>query len=415
MLRNVILILLSVIVAVGLFDGCLRVYEKYFQPAVVLTGGPTVDLVSMSYNDSVLPRQKDPNEFRALSFGDSFAFSIVKYPYSYHGVAAEILNRASSGRKIRIVNLGEPAVSFYQYIKGYRYWGSVFEHDAAIFNIYLGNDLLDISYNWVSKDVELNRRFARGTLNFATGKPMTPRIPKRYPLRFLDYIKAYYLTKSGKVRIHVWDSMEDNPYNPAYTINTEEKLLETNKKQLENFDPDYVDKLIEGYKGLALLAREAARIRKQGTDVLFLLSPNGAQVDPWVRKRLEEVYGVDYSRYDMGLSAYLATEIIRSTDPEIPVVNLIDSFLCASAEGQELYPKDNTHWSLAGNRLAGENLAYQMYRNWLRGHLRDPDGLQKCTTDAPSSSATERQYALRQSLLVGKIAPMLRTVGLTLP
>lgn len=368
--------------------------------------GPVIDLASMSYNDSTLTKKKRESEFRVLSFGDSFAFSITKYPFSYHGVAAEILNEHSRGRSVRVVNLGEPAASFYQYIKGYAYWGRVFEHDAVVFNIYLGNDVLDVSNKWVPKDAELNRLFGRGTINFATGRPMNYRIPRRYPFRFMDYLYAQYLEATGQVKIYKPDGIDDDRYNRAYIINAAEKLMQINKKQLENFDPDSITNLEEGYKGFLELALYAKDVRQGCKEVLFMLSPNVTQVDPLFRKRLENNYDSDYDRYDFGLSAYLMTEAIRLIDPEIQVLNLIGSFSCSAESGQALYPDNNTHWSVEGNRLAGENLAWTISNTWLREDIHPLHGLQECVNDTDDVEVTDEMILARSRMLNEFVHPL---------
>lgn len=407
MLKNSLLVLVSVVIAIVLFDGGFRLYEKYFPARVLETDGPVVDLPSMSYNnDTPVSKAKPLNEHRLLSFGDSFAFSITKYPYSYHAVAADRLNAASLGEQVRIVNVGEPGVSFYQYIKGYRFWSEVFEHDGAIFNIYMGNDILDVTYNWVPRDAELHRRFSKAKINFATGRPMKSWIPRRYPLRFLDHFHATWLQKTGRVKVYK-PKVNDDRYNLAYVINDEERLLSYNKKQLENFDYTFVEKLAEGYKGFVALVHTASAARKQGKHMIFMLAPNATQIETRMRDALKAKYQIDLSPYDFGLPSYILSEIIRRIDDDIPVVNLVDVFQCGEASGLALYPNNNTHWSVAGNRLAGEELAHALSRSWLKNKLSALSKVHGCVGANPLAVVSDDVLRKRTAAFDSFIQPLL--------
>ena len=121
-------------------------YERTRFSSGRIDANSIVDLHALNYNDSTLPATKPVNEWRILSLGDSFAYSVMVYEYSYSGVAARIMNSALSQPTVRIVNLGEPATSVNDYRAAYQYWAAVLHPDAAIFTIFLGNDLLDVAF-----------------------------------------------------------------------------------------------------------------------------------------------------------------------------------------------------------------------------------------------------------------------------
>ena len=100
--------------------------------------GDIVDLAALNLNDSVVTRVKPAGEFRVLGLGDSFAYGIVQYPYTYHRRAAEVLEATIPGRHVRMVDLGEPAVSFVQYGNALRRWERTLEHDGVDLMVYLG-------------------------------------------------------------------------------------------------------------------------------------------------------------------------------------------------------------------------------------------------------------------------------------
>jgi hypothetical protein len=240
----------ALLLALVMGDIAFRIYERTFLAVAMDIRGDTIDLASLNYNDTEISRNKENEEFRILSFGDSFAYSITKYPYSYHGVAANLINATDSSMRVRIVNLGEPGVSFYQYMKAYDHWSRYIDHDAVIFNIYLGNDLLDVAYKYVPDDAPINRRFEKQTLNIQTGTKRLPSVPRKFPLRMMDYFYAYYVMfqyddERWKIRAE-----QLGPYNLALGSPKPEKVYEVAKKQLDNFDRSKLPQLAKGYKVL---------------------------------------------------------------------------------------------------------------------------------------------------------------------
>jgi len=191
-LKRSILFLGALVISLAAGDLAFRLYERKFLVRTLGEWDTEIDLASLNYNDSSVPVKKRKGEYRVLSFGDSFGYSITKYPYSYHGVGARLLNKALGGGFVRIVNLGESTTSFYHYIEAYRYWSQRIEHDAVIFNVFLGNDIKDVAFG-------LGYEGTGGTLKpDRTGLPTirrpVVRVPRKFPLRMIDYLYAYYFT-----------------------------------------------------------------------------------------------------------------------------------------------------------------------------------------------------------------------------
>ena len=374
LIKNSLLLLVSIIVAVFLCEAIFRVYEAGFLESKSAIGKHTVDLAALGYNDSTVNRRKGRNEYRILSFGDSFAYSLARHPYSYHGVASSELNAMGLYKEFRVVNLGVPAVSFYQYEKGYDYWGPILEHDAVVFNVYLGNDIIDVALGNVAdkKDLRFKEKM----------KPLPKTVPSKFFLRILDYGFAYYLMWKGDIEQS--DSPPDEKYRPNIGNLSPDRYYGHNLKQMMNFSIDKLSALRRGYVALIHFTRMASDIRNSGKDVIIMLSPNETQVTPDLQLELANRYDLDMRDYDFGLSAYLIQETISYVDPDIPVLNLCDSFKRATEEGLDLYYGTNTHWSVEGNDLVGHNLACFMAASWFKEKL--PEG-------APADSAEQNTGA----------------------
>jgi hypothetical protein len=107
-----------------------RAYERARFSARYRDEHGVVDLHALNYNDTTVPTRKPPHQWRVLSFGDSFAYSIMVYDYSYSGVAARLANMRKAEPYVRIVNLGEPATSVNNYRAAYQYWALILQHDS---------------------------------------------------------------------------------------------------------------------------------------------------------------------------------------------------------------------------------------------------------------------------------------------
>jgi hypothetical protein len=409
LMKNLLLLLASLAIGLIVCDGLFRLYERY----VLLGGeeliGQQVNLAELNYNDTQVSRSKATNEYRILSFGDSFAYSITKYPYSYHGVAAAILNDASADATVRIVNLGEPSVSFYQYMQAWRHWAPLIEHDALIFTIYLGNDLLDVAYHYVPDDAEINRIFGKTGYSLQTGRVLSTRLPRKFPLRMLDYAYAWYHIWRGDIRPSKDTGV--GPYNFALVNLDEDIFYSMMLKQMDNFDPEKLQDLKRGYQALAEFIQMVSEIRQSGKQVVVMLAPNEMQVTPEQQQELQRRHDIKLGQYDTELSAFLIQEMAHQVDPEIPVLHLSDALLCAGAEGQDLYYGTNTHWSVAGNHLVGEILARFIAGEWLEQKDLRELSLQPCALQGPARGFAPESTPDRNEMVNQFVAPLLRDRG----
>jgi hypothetical protein len=381
-LINGLLFCVSLVLACVIADGLFQVYETRALGTEYGLAGDTIYLAKQNYNETHIAKKKAANEFRILSFGDSFAYTITKYPYSYHGVAASLLNTVSSTNsalKVRIVNLGEPAISFPQYIRAYEHWVALIEHDAVIFNIYLGNDIIEVTHDHIAPNNSLNGIFGGYAFNVQTGKPRDV-IPRKYPFRSWDYVYAYYRTWMGDMQTPL--DTGKGKYNLALRNLSDETYYYTLALQMENFSPQKLGGLRKGYQSLIQLAKLAATIRQSGKQVLILLSPSEAQVTPTLQQALAKRLDIDLAAYDFQLPAYLAREVFRLIDFEMPILDLSPSFDCATAQGQDLFYGTDTHCSAEGNELAGRNLAYFIATHWLQETI-DPAQLPQAACVGP--------------------------------
>ena len=375
---NLLLVVAGTVLGIGLIEAALRYVDwRGGLDVNSLTRTEVVDLPALNYNSEPVSRHKIlPNQFRALSFGDSYAYTIVQHAFTYHSIAAKAAS-SQTGKPVEVVNLGEPAISFYQYMKAYRVFGPAIDHDAVIFNVYLGNDLLDVAYGFVPDDVKINRVFGSLKIDLQTGETRRVGIPKKFPLRVMDYGFAFYLARTGKIQ-PVAKRERMPPYNFAVAELKEDAWLDNLNTQLDNFDREKLPALRDGYVAAVQFARFVRDIAASGKRVLIVLSPNQEQVDADVLDKVLRKFGRNANKFDLDLSAQLLSKVFRDVAPDASVVYLRPALSCAAREGVHCYYKTDTHWSAEGNRLVGELLGAWISEHWLSARLPgQPDCLRR--------------------------------------
>ncbi len=407
---NCTLSLVALVVSLFCADWILLAYERARFSAGYVDEHGIVNLRALNYNDTTLPATKPADEWRILSLGDSFTYSIMVSDYSYSGVVARLMNATIDKPTVRIVNLGEPATSVNDYRAAYQYWSAILHPDAAIFNIFLGNDLLDIAFKYTPPRWTPNKVLSDKDFNIADGSSRSY-IPHKFPLRLFDYAYAYVLNFRQASPASPQPVVPDPRYNIAADNNfihfTEETYFTINKVQLVNFDFSRVDQLIAGYVAVYNFMRFAADLLHDGKKVLITLAPSETQVDPALRSQIVERYHADPDRYDWTLPARIIQAIRTEVAPSIPVIDLTAYFQCRQEAGEKLYYDRNTHWNLAGNALAGQVIAAYLLHSWFGAPAALPHDQQACVAEKEKGEPKIAAVAIH-AFLSDRLLPAIR-------
>jgi hypothetical protein len=392
-------------------EGIFLAYERIRFSSGYVDEHGIVNLQALNYNDTTVPAAKPASEWRVLSLGDSFAYSIMAYDYSYSGVAASTVNAAKIEPKVRIVNLGEPATSVNDYRAAYQYWAAILHPDAAIFNIFLGNDLSDIAFKYTPPSWAPNQVFAEKDFTIADGSTRS-HIPHKFPLRFFDYAYAYSLAFFYRPQPVQGVKIPDPRYNIAadneFTHFPEELYFATNKGQLVNFDFSQLETLSAGYAAVYDFVRFASDLQQQGIKVLITLAPSESQVDPTLRAQLAERYQLALTPYDWSLPGRVIREIGAQVDVRIPLVDLTGYFQCRAEAGEKLYYPRNTHWNLEGNALAGQVIAAFILHDWFGAPTVLAEDLQACVEAKEKRESKTSPEAIR-AFISATLLPRIRS------
>lgn len=351
-----LLLLGSVLFALALAEVLLRVYEGYFVEQGIRLSATGVDLGANNFNDGFVPFERPEGEFRVLSLGDSFAFATVRYPWSYHAIAG---NRASAGlddASVRLVNLGEPAISFAEYLFNYRFWSQHLEHDAVLFLVFIGNDLLRVRKR---KREDINRVFADMEFDVVGGERRLGRVPEASGLRLFDYLYALWGSWASRAPER---EEQDDRYNFAVLTIPEAQFHDIQVERLNNYDPSS-RRLDAGYEQAQSFFEAVGRLQSDGVWVLVALAPDQLQVDAALRDATLLQEGREAGEFDFELPNRRLFELRDALAPHVPMIDLLPAFACAETD-DPLYRLRDTHWSVAGNRLAGEVIAEAMRWYW---------------------------------------------------
>ena len=358
---NVILLVLFSLGSLWLADLGFRAYERHFllpdYPAT--DSDEPVNLARLSYNDGLIPRATGENEFRILSFGDSFTYSVMEPALSFNGIVEQRLNEALAGQSVRVVNLGEPGTGPNSFRLAHDYWSQIFEHQAVLFHIFLGNDVLDDAYLqsplvWQPNIAVLQATHARLDAG-------SKRVPQKFPLRMLDYSYAAWMS-------HKTRTAADLPpgYNwAALTELDAEDFARSYFTFMDNFEPAKLPDLLPGYQQIFLLLQRAQVLADQGIKVAVVLGPSEPMVNDTLRENVLAKAGADAARFELGLPARIIGQLQQRVAADVPLLDLSPAFRERHlATGEKLYFRQNTHWDLAGNQLAGEEISRFLLQQW---------------------------------------------------
>ena len=373
-LINVSLCIISVLVSLVLFDWIFIKYENTFllnsSKDIQVSENNTFDLASLGFKEKTVSALKNPNTIRILSIGDSFAYAAVPVPHTYSDVLETLLNQTGDDHNFEVINLGIPGISFPEYLAQFNFWSSKLDFDGVIFNLYSGNDFLDMKWLPYSKDEEI--RFKNG--KFFVGKGSW--VPRLYRFRFLDYAKAYYSMHMPKVREFLSSDsqmmMKANMLPWAYTyffitgndVQPPPFYIKAMRRASFAYRINTIDKVRNGYLWFLALMDLAQQTIDSGKFVLFLNSPSNLAYS----KKIQELIidGIPEGSLDPQLPGAMMASLAEMRQFKGKIIDLFDCF--TSYATTEIYFSNfsDTHWTKDGNEIVGRVLADQVLNDWLK-------------------------------------------------
>jgi len=264
--------------------------------------------------------------FRIVALGDSFAFGVVPYCDNYLTLLEEGFKR--QGQRVDIFNMGIPRTAPGDYLGLLVNEGLALEPDLVLVSFYMGNDLTE-TYQALHRSRPLSERSHVISL-------------LRFALRHRE------VTQVGV--FHHRRRYSDEA--PTFSRPTYIKIL-GGRAMIYMADWQGFDESVD--EAVGAIERMATLCRRRGTGLAVILIPEETQVDPELQAELvassELLRGrtMDFLRPNRILGE-------RLDGLGIPFLDLYPVFAKAAASTQ-LYKPLDTHWNIAGNRLAAEEIA----------------------------------------------------------
>jgi hypothetical protein len=314
----------------------LRVYDHFYPLFVFFDdsynrfrGNPAMkgrdfNLNSLGFNDEEFS-EKDDDTYRILGIGDSFAFGVVPYPDNYLTLIESSLR--GEGLSIEVLNMGIPRIGPKEYLSLFMQEGLELEPDMVLLSFFVGNDFTDL----------------RGDLPGKRKRKLYEYSHLTSLVHYLLNVRPRYEADSGRRAKRYCDDCPTFTRYEYLKIQAARSLIYVERHPLFS----------------ALLERAVHYIEKmnelcdrRGIDLMVVIIPDEMQIDPDLARQVRETYFPNVvplqwnaTRPNEALSAELERLGIRHLD-------LWSSF--AGVSHPPLYRPRDTHWNIAGNRLAAE-------------------------------------------------------------
>jgi hypothetical protein len=132
-----------------------------------------------------------------------------------------------------------------------------------------------------------------------------------------------------------------------------------------------------------LLLQQAQLIAASGVKVAVVLGPSEPMVNDALRSEILSGAGADPTAYDLGLPQRIIAELMRTSAPDVPLLDLTLAFRAEHEKtNEQLYFRRNTHWDKAGNQLAGDQIADFLSLAWF-GLPVEPESLDDADWPGP--------------------------------
>ena len=353
------LLVLSSMVSILLVEAAFRVYETHFLIHEEHLLDSSYDLKRYRYNDlrGVLSPKKREDEYRILSFGDSFAKAITKPLYTYTSVLERNLAPVRSGADVSIVNLGLGGTSFPEYVSQFKIWSSNVEFDAVIFNLYAGNDFRSLVGTLFQPD-QKNRFRARDQVQVLTYGPGTA-IPQKFFLRIVDYLYAAYHS-------FVSQTADSQFYSPGILELSEELYFKRQASMTELYQVDRLENFSESFYWLYKLMKLASDLTHRGIPVAITVAPPHFITSEELMSAVMDSEGLSQEQLVSSLPAAIVKSFADRLDFRGRILDLTPCLSLIGRTGVELYYGTNTHWNVAGNQIVGRILASELSSGWAR-------------------------------------------------
>jgi hypothetical protein len=276
---------------------------------------------SRGFYDSEHSKERKSGEFRILSLGDSFTFGVVPREDNFNSILEKKLIR--DGYEVEVINMGIPATAPRQYLHLLQSEGKLFQPNLVLVNFFTGNDFeaIDPVRDWKTYS---------------------------YVVSFINYV--YILsTKLNVNNLNIVQQYDDTKpaFAEDYYINLETKRSWPFKKNNMLFELMF-NKTIEELEKINTICKSI------GAKLVVSIIPDELQVNPELIRKVSLAAHFDAADYDFDQpNKMLAASLSALSISYVDLLEIVREKSLAIS----LYKPNDSHWNIAGNKLAGEILA----------------------------------------------------------
>ena len=293
-------------------------------------------LNSKGFKDVEFKIQKEKDTFRVLGIGDSFAYGIVPYEYNYLTLLEEDLKR--SGRKVEVINMGIGGTGPRDYLSLLAKEGLELKPDMVLLSFFIGNDFTDPS-------VEKGERSLASYSYLAT---------------FIKYLidlrprMSEHLVRTPETSFNIY--YDDKPtFTEDYFFKLEVGKSEIYRRGSSLFERQFAEAV-----GYLKQIKDTCDARKIAVTVVLI--PDEVQVNRTLQSKVMDIKTFSGSEDDFDFT--LPNRMLSANLKELGIdcLDLLDDFTAAAID-RSLYKPADTHWNIAGNRLAATVIEKDLFRS----------------------------------------------------
>ena len=284
-------------------------------------------LNSRGFKDVEFKTQKEEGTHRILGLGDSFAFAVVPYKYNYLTLLEENLNHG--GKKTELINMGIVATGPKDYLVLLAKEGLELKPDMVLVSFFIGNDFM--------QEGGLRRLYTYS-----------------YVASFVAYLIAASRGYQGQI-IHgasVYNDSAPSLTDPVF-VDMENQRSEIYRKGDRQFEKDFET-------AMKFLVKIKQLCDQHHIALAVVLIPDDVQVDRTLQARVLKLKEVNSKPDDFDFTLPNRLLATRLKQQNIECLDLLDEFARAG-NGTVLYKPNDSHWNIAGNQLAADTIARDLF------------------------------------------------------
>jgi hypothetical protein len=282
-------------------------------------------LNSQGYKDLEFEPQKAEGIYRIIGIGDSFAFGVVPYEENYYTLVEEQLK--AQNKPVELYNFGIPNLNPKDYLAVLVTEGLNYNPDMIVVSFFMGNDFLD------SQDRNLSQ----------------PLYTYSYFVSFLKFLWEIQKSYEGE-----WELPENMVYDDNMKVFTDENYLSMEMRRSKIFIKDNPE-FGQTFDYAMDFINQMNEIAKQrNIEFLVVIIPDEVQVNMELQNQVVSGLEMQPEELDFSLPNRLLAEKLSALN--IDYLDLLEPFQQAG-EKTRLYRPNDSHWNIAGNRLAATEIA----------------------------------------------------------